>query len=61
MENITRNSFELLTYRQVAGRFNIGLTSAQHIAKKSGALRKIGKCARVDITVLKNYLDQQAQ
>ena len=61
MDNITRNSFELLTYRQVAERFNIGLTTAQHIVKEAGALRKIGKCARADIAVLEDYLDQQGK
>lgn len=38
----------LLTYRQVAEKSNLGINSVMKLAKKSGALVKIGGSSRVD-------------
>lgn len=46
----------LLTYRQAAERYNVGLNTVQKMAKNAGAVRHFGKCARVVADVLDNYV-----
>lgn len=47
---------ELLTYRQTAEKSNMGINTVMKLAKKSGALVKIGKIARVDWNTYYDYL-----
>lgn len=47
---------ELLTYQQTAEKSNIGINTVMKLARKSGALIKIGRIARVDWNVFYNYI-----
>lgn len=49
---------ELLTISQVAECANLGTRTVRRIAEDSGALRKIGKCIRVDKEVFFDYIRQ---
>ena len=46
----------MLSYRQAAARYNLGLTSVQRIAKDCGAVRHFGKTARVVISIMDEYV-----
>ena len=47
---------ELLTYRQVAEKSNMGINTVMKLARESGALVKIGRIARVDWNAFYNYI-----
>lgn len=47
---------ELLTYKQVAEKSNLGINVVMKLAKESGALLKIGRSARVDWAVFYQYI-----
>lgn len=49
---------ELLTISQAAECANLGTRTVRRIAEDSGALRKIGKCIRVDKEVFFDYIRQ---
>lgn len=48
----------LLTIPQVAEYSNLGIQTVRRIAEDSGALRKIGRCIRVDKKIFFDYIDQ---
>lgn len=47
---------ELLTYKQVAEKSNLGVNVVMKLAKESGSLLKIGWSARVDWAVFYQYI-----
>lgn len=47
-----------ITYKEAAERYSLGLSSIQVLARKSGALRKIGRAARIDVNTMDQYLNQ---
>lgn len=47
---------QLLTYKQAAEKSNLGLSKVIELTKKSGALVKIGRIARVDWNVFYDYI-----
>lgn len=47
---------ELLTYRQMAEKSNMGINTVMKLAKESGALVKIGKIARTDWNTFYEYI-----
>ena len=47
---------QLLTYKQVAEKSNLGLSKVIELTKESGALVKIGRIARVDWNVFYDYI-----
>jgi hypothetical protein len=46
----------LLTYKQCAERYNIGTSAVMKLARASGAIRFIGKTARVLPSILDKYI-----
>jgi hypothetical protein len=46
----------MLTYKQAAARYNLGLNTTMKISKECGAVRHLGKSARVIVSILDNYL-----
>lgn len=52
---------ELLTYKQVAEKSNLGVNVVMKLAKESGALLKIGRAARVDWVVFYQYIISEYQ
>ena len=52
---------ELLTYRQVAEKSNMGINTVMKLARESGALVKIGRIARVDWNAFYNYIVSKYQ
>jgi hypothetical protein len=46
----------LLTYQQAAQRYNLGLTTIMKTARECGAIRHLGKSARVVVSVMDAYL-----
>lgn len=60
--NVSKNrncSGELLTYKQAAERSNLGINTVMKLAKESGALRKIGRIARVDWPEFYGYISRE--
>lgn len=49
---------KLLTIPQVAESSNLGTRTVRRIAEESGALRKIGRCIRVDRKKFFEYIEQ---
>lgn len=47
----------LLTYTQVMEKYNIGKTTARRIAAEAGAVYKIGRSARVNDGILRDYIE----
>ena len=45
----------MMTYRQAADRYNLGLTTIQRVAKDCGAVRHYGKSARVVVEIMDKY------
>lgn len=52
---------ELLTYRQVAEKSNLGINTVMKLAKESGALLKIGRASRIDGAVFYQYIVSKYQ
>lgn len=52
-----KEDVKLITYKEACERYSLGISTIQKIAKESGALRKIGKSARVNVSVMDAYLD----
>ncbi len=52
---------ELLTYRQVAEKSNLGINTVMKLAKESGALLKIGRASRIDWAVFYQYIVSKYQ
>ena len=50
---------KLLNYKAAGERYSIGRTHLIETAKAAGALRKIGKSARIDVAVMDAYIDSQ--
>lgn len=49
---------KLLTIPQVAESSNLGTRTVRRIAEESGALRKIGRCVRVDQEKFFDFIEQ---
>lgn len=49
---------KLLTIPQVAESSNLGTRTVRRLAEESGALRKIGRCIRVDQEKFFEYIEQ---
>lgn len=49
---------KLLTIPQVAECSNLGTRTVRRIAEDSGALRKIGRCIRVDKKIFFDFIEQ---
>ena len=52
----SENDVILVTYSMLAERYSIGLNTAQKLAKDSGAVRRIGRSCRVDVTVCDEFV-----
>lgn len=60
MRALTRNSEveqKVGTLEQAGARYGFGRNSMRKIAENARAVIKIGKCVRVNFTVLDNYMD----
>jgi hypothetical protein len=44
------------TYRDAMARYSLGMSTVVRLARESGALRKIGKAARVDLAAMDAYI-----
>lgn len=47
---------KLITFKEASERYSMGISTIRKLAKKSGAFRKIGKCARIDVSVMDAYI-----
>ena len=47
-----------LTLEQTSKLLNLGRTKAREIVKEAGAERKIGRCYRVNKTILLDYIEK---
>ena len=58
MDNKTfsNNKAILITYKQAAERYNLGMTKVTELARKSDSLIKIGKAARIDVKKMDDYI-----
>lgn len=50
-----KNAF-MLTYQQAAERYNLGLSTIMKVSKECGAVRHLGKSARVVVSIMDKYL-----
>lgn len=57
-ENQNRNG-ELLTLNQVSELTNLGTSTIRRLASEAGAVRKIGKCYRINRVVLLEYIERE--
>ncbi len=48
---------ELLTVSQVSSLSNLGVYTVRRIAKESGAIRKIGKCCRINRKIFFDFIE----
>ena len=46
----------LLTVPQIARLLNLGIAKTRELAEESGAIRRFGRCVRVDRQVLLDYI-----
>lgn len=46
----------LLTYKDACERYNLGMNTVQRLAREAGALIKINKSARIDVSKMDNYI-----
>lgn len=52
-----KEDVKLITYKEACERYSLGLSTIQKYARESGALRKIGKSARVNVSVMDAFLE----
>lgn len=49
---------ELLTVAQMAEVSNLGVTTVRKVAEEAQAIRRIGRCYRINKVVFLNYIEQ---
>lgn len=56
---INSTSGELLTVEQTCELSNLGKTTVRRIANEAGAVRKIGRCCRINKLVFFDYIEKE--
>lgn len=50
---------EFITVKQGSNLTNLSITTVRKLAEESGALRKIGRCCRINKRVFLNFVDSK--